>query len=331
MPAVMEERELDGQGLKRALETAKVRLEQHIDEVNSLNVFPVPDGDTGINMFLTMKSAVEAMEKSPDTSAAAISAAAARGALLGARGNSGVILSQILKGVAEGIKERKSFSSRDLANALHLGSERAYRVVANPVEGTILTVIREASKAASDTAERGSSFAHTMMSVVARARKTVKRTPEMLPVLKEAGVVDAGAKGLYYVFVGMKDSICRKPTHRPAGKSSSQVPSTKEKERVYGFDVQFILQGENLPFEEIRDWVAASGECPLVVGDESLIRVHVHTLNPDNILDYARSKGMLTDIIVEDMDLQVREKMERESGGSQRSLHSVKSKNKNAK
>jgi hypothetical protein len=317
MPAVIE-RELDGQGLKRALEAAKAQVEEHIDEVNALNVFPVPDGDTGINMFLTMKSAVEAMEKSPDTSAAAIAASAAKGALLGARGNSGVILSQILKGVAEGIKEKKSFSSSDLANALRIGSERAYRVVANPVEGTILTVIKEASEAASDTAERGGSFAHTVMSVASRAKKTVKRTPEMLPVLKEAGVVDAGAKGLYYVFEGMKNSICRESAQRPAKKSLPQVPSTKKKERVYGFDVQFILQGESLPLEEIRIKIAASGECPLVVGDESLIRVHVHTLNPEDILDYARSKGAVTDIIVEDMDLQVQEKIEKESVGSQR-------------
>jgi hypothetical protein len=311
--SVVIERELDGQGLKRALEAAKAQLEQHIEEVNSLNVFPVPDGDTGINMFLTMESAVEAMEKSQDTSAAAISASAAKGALLGARGNSGVILSQILKGVAEGIAERKSFSSSDLANALHIASEKAYRVVANPVEGTILTVIREASEAASSTAERGASFAHTMMSVVSRAKRTVKRTPEMLPVLKEAGVVDAGAKGLYYIFEGMKDSICRKTTHLSAKKSPSQMSSAREKERVYGFDVQFMLQGKNLPLEEIRTWVAASGECPLVVGDESLIRVHVHTPDPDNILNYARSKGTLTDIVVEDMDQQVQEKTEKES------------------
>jgi len=310
--------ELDGQDLKRALEAAKSCLEQHIDEVNALNIFPVPDGDTGINMFLTMKSAVEAVEKSEDTSAATISAVAARGALLGARGNSGVILSQILRGIAKGIGERKNFSSRDLANALHIASEMAYKVVGNPVEGTILTVIKEASKAASRTAERRASFAHTMMSVVSRARTTVKRTPEMLPVLKEAGVVDAGAKGLYYVFEGMKDSICRKPTQRLPKKSSRQAPSTQEKQRVYGFDVQFMLQGENLPLEEIRSKVEASGECPLIVGDESLIRVHVHTQKPEDILNYARSKGKVTDVVVEDMDQQVREKAEKESGGERK-------------
>ncbi|PIR02655.1 MAG: hypothetical protein CO031_03080 [Candidatus Nealsonbacteria bacterium CG_4_9_14_0_2_um_filter_37_38] len=315
MPVI--ERELDGQALKRALKEATLRLEQHIDEVNALNVFPVPDGDTGINMFLTMKSAVEAMEKSKDNSAAAISAAAAKGALLGARGNSGVILSQILRGIAKGIEERKSFSSRDLAHALHIASEQAYKVVDNPIEGTILTVIREVAETASDTASRGVSFAHTMMSVVSRAKKTVERTPEMLPVLKEAGVVDAGAKGLYYIFEGMKDSICRKPTHHSSRKSPLRVPSTREKEKIYGFDVQFMIQGKNLPFEEIRDTVVASGKCPLVVGDESLIKVHVHTLNPDDILNYARSKGVVTDVVVEDMDQQVREKMEKEGSDEQ--------------
>jgi len=150
-------------------------------------------------------------------------------------------------------------------------------------------------------------------------------------VLKEAGVVDAGAKGLYYVFEGMKNSICRETAHRPARKSSSQMSSTREKERVYGFDVQFLLEGENLPIGEIRGKVIASGECPLVVGDETLLKVHVHTMNPDDILNYARSKGTLTDIIVEDMDQQVQEKMEKESGRSHPSPHSVKSKNKNAK
>jgi hypothetical protein len=312
------ETELDGQDLKRAFEAAKAQLEQHIDEVNALNIFPVPDGDTGINMFLTMRSAVEAVEKSQDTSAAAISASAARGALLGARGNSGVILSQILKGMARGIGERTSFSSVDLANALQVAREQAYRVLSNPVEGTILTVIREASEAASETAGRGTSFAHTMMSVVSRAKSAVERTPEMLPVLKEAGVVDAGAKGLYYVFRGMKDSICRKPAgRRVAKKSASKLPAATERERVYGFDVQFMVQGKNLPLEEIRSTVAASGECPIVVGDENLIRVHVHTLNPDGVLSYARGKGTLIDVIVEDMDLQVQEADSRRRGHSQ--------------
>jgi len=305
------ERELDGQALKEALEAAKAQLEQHIDEVNSLNVFPVPDGDTGINMFLTMESAVKAMEKSQDSSAAAISASAAKGALMGARGNSGVILSQILRGIASRLRERDSFSFSDFADALRVGSEQAYKVVAEPVEGTMLTVIREASEEASQVTGKKTSFARAISSVVVRARETVKRTPEMLPVLKEAGVVDAGGKGLYYFFKGMESAICRKPVQGRHSKNyGGTAPAARNEERVYGFDVQFLLEGEALPVEEITNKVIASGECPLVVGDEKLLRVHVHTMNPDDILDYARSKGELTDIVVEDMDQQVREKAE---------------------
>jgi len=316
---VVKEKELDGQDLKRMLESAKLCLEQHIDEVNALNVFPVPDGDTGINMFLTMESAVEAVNKLGNASATAVADSAARGALFGARGNSGVILSQILRGIAKGIQERKSFSTMDFANALHIASEEAYKVVAEPVEGTILTAIREASEAASRAAERGVSFAHTITSVVSRTKKTVEKTPEMLPLLKEAGVVDAGAKGLYYVFEGMKDSICRKqPVRRLAKKLPSKISSTKQKEKVYGFDVQFMIQGQNLPVEEIRNAVIAAGECPIAVGDENLLRVHVHTMTPDDILNYARTKGEVIDIVVEDMDLQVQGKAKK--GGQQVSI-----------
>jgi DAK2 domain fusion protein YloV len=316
---VVKEKELDGQDLKRMLESAKLCLEQHIDEVNALNVFPVPDGDTGINMFLTMESAVEAVNKLGNASATAVADSAARGALFGARGNSGVILSQILRGIAKGIQERKSFSTMDFANALHIASEEAYKVVAEPVEGTILTAIREAAEAASRAAERGVSFAHTITSVVSRTKKTVEKTPEMLPLLKEAGVVDAGAKGLYYVFEGMKDSICRKqPVRQLAKKLPSKISSTKQKEKVYGFDVQFMIQGQNLPVEEIRNAVIAAGECPIAVGDENLLRVHVHTMTPDDILKYARTKGEVIDIVVEDMDLQVQGKAKK--GGSKSAL-----------
>ncbi len=214
MPVTIEQ-ELDGQDLKRALVTAKAQLERHIDEVNSLNVFPVPDGDTGTNMFMTMASAVKAIEETEDTSVAIVSASAAKGALMGARGNSGVILSQILRGMADSMKEKETLSSRDLAQALRAASEKAYKTVSEPVEGTILTAIRAASEAASAAASKGASFSRTVASVVSRVRTTVKKTPDMLPVLKEAGVVDAGAKGLYYFFKGMENAICRKEPARP--------------------------------------------------------------------------------------------------------------------
>ena len=300
---------LDGWHLKRALEGAKLYIEQHIDEVNSLNVFPVPDGDTGINMFLTIKSATEATRRA-SSSAGIVAAAAAKGALVGARGSSGVILSQILKGMAKGLEGRETFSFADLAHALHIGSEQAYNVMEKPIEGTILTVIKAASEEALRVAQKRISFARAVSTVLVRARETVRETKEMLPVLKEAGVVDAGAKGLYYFFEGLVSAICRKPTRTLFSKnpSGNNGPPVRKEERVYGFDVQFLLKGKALPVDEIKNKVLASGECPLVVGDEKLLKVHVHTMNPEEILNYAHSKGIVKDIIVEDMDSQVRKK-----------------------
>jgi len=308
--ATAAEVELNGQDLKKAFKEAGAYIEQHVDEVNALNVFPVPDGDTGVNMFLTMKSAIEAAEKADPSSAGIVAASAARGAILGARGNSGVILSQIMKGLAKGLEGKKTFSFTDFAHSLYIASEQAYKVVEKPVEGTILTVIKEVSEEASRIAERKTGFARAITAVVLRARKTVKETPELLPILKEAGVVDAGAKGLYYFFKGMENAICRtKSSHNRSTRKTQATapPARKEAKRVYGFDVQFLLEGESLPVEEIRDRIVASGECPLVVGDEKLLKAHVHTMNPDEVLDYARSKGKLSDIVIEDMDQQVQE------------------------
>ena len=203
----------------------------------------------------------------------------------------------------------------DFANALNTASEQAYKVVANPVEGTMLTVIREVSEEALSVSGKMVSFGRAIVSVVRRARETVKRTPEMLTVLKEAGVVDAGAKGLFYFFKGMENAICRKNTRSSSEETSScTVSASKEEERHYGFDVQFLIEGKGLPVEEIRKKITSFGECPLVVGDEELLKVHVHTMNPDEVLNYARDKGILSDIIVEDMDLQVQEQTQKKGG-----------------
>ncbi|MBI4285059.1 MAG: DAK2 domain-containing protein [Chloroflexi bacterium] len=300
----MEDNKYDGQLLKQALQTAERFLEKRIDELNALNVFPVPDGDTGINMYLTMQAATAAVENVTTSSAAEVSAKVARGALLGARGNSGVILSQILRGIAKGMEMKDRFSSRDFAQALHHASDIAYRSVTGPVEGTIITVIREAADAATRQAERGANLRQTMTAVVTQARQTVERTPELLPRLKEAGVVDAGGKGLCYVFQGMKSFICRKaPQPGEPGRAASQAklafPSTG-----YGFDIQFLVEGDNLPLDEMRAAISGMGDSVLVVGDEHLARVHVHSQQPQAILDYAATRGSLKDVALENMDEQ---------------------------
>ena len=302
----MAEKKFDGQALKQALKSAEVFFEKQIEEINALNVFPVPDGDTGINMYLTLQSATAATEGLSATSAAEVSAKAARGALMGARGNSGVILSQILRGIAKGMEMKEHFSSLDFAQALRNASDMAYRAVAQPVEGTILTVIREASQAAIRRAERGANLKQTMTSIVSQARHTVKRTPELLPQLQEAGVVDAGGKGLFYIFLGMKNFISQKMTHLEEYQTVSRKAKSPAMQGSYGFDLQFLVEGDNLPLEEMRAKISRMGESVLVVGDNRLIRVHVHTQEPQAIIDYSSTKGRLSDISLEHMDEQVK-------------------------
>lgn len=296
----------DGQTLKQSLKSAEKLLEQKIDEINALNVFPVPDGDTGINMYLTLQSATAAVEELSTSSVAEISAKAARGALLGARGNSGVILSQILRGFAKGMEMKERFSAFDFAHALRCASDHAYKAVGQPVEGTILTVIREASDAAMQRAEKGSNLKQTIVAVTSQARSTVKKTPELLPRLKEAGVVDAGGKGLMYMFQGMKSFFTQKLTNQEMSPGIIHRAELDSAPQEYGFDLQFMIEGDNLVQEEIEKEINGWGESVLVVGDEHLIRVHVHTQQPQAVLDYCAEKGEIRDIIRENMNGQVK-------------------------
>lgn len=303
----MEEKQYDGQTLKEALKSAELLLESRIKEINALNVFPVPDGDTGINMYLTLQSATEAVKDLPSTSASEISSKAAMGALMGARGNSGVILSQILRGLAKGMEMKDKFSAFDFAQALRHASDTAYKSIGEPVEGTILTVIREASEMALQQARRGGDLKQTLATTVSQARDTVTRTPEMLSTLKEAGVVDAGGKGLFYVFLGMKNYFARKMPGVEGCKAIRRKTGPARTAAVYGFDLQFLVEGSDLPLEEMRSRIAGMGESVLVVGDGDLIRVHIHTKNPQAVMDYCQTKGTLKDLVRENLDDQVKD------------------------
>jgi DAK2 domain fusion protein YloV len=293
--------------LKTALRGAEECVEAHIDELNVLNVFPVPDGDTGINMFLTLQSANKAWAGVDTESAAAVSAAAARGALLGACGNSGVILSQILRGIAKGMEMKERFSCINFAEALQVAAEMARRSVVSPAEGTILTVSREVSEIAAKMAKRGSSLKQMMNSIVAQAKRTVNRTPDLLPQLKEAGVVDAGAKGLLYVFQGMRNHMWSNGTLEKENSEREITPQLLTGIKNYGYDVQFLIRGDDLSLADIRERIETMGESVLVVGDEQLIRVHIHTLEPEMVFNYARTTGEITDMVTENLDKQVSE------------------------
>jgi len=294
----------DGETLRQALKSAERFFETRVDEVNAINVFPVPDGDTGINMYLTLQAANEAAAAVSSKSAAEVSSKAAWGALMGARGNSGVILSQIFRGLAKGLEMKERFSSYEFADALRSASDSAYKALSKPVEGTILTVIREAQEAAMKRAEQGANLHQTMTAVVSRARSTVKRTPELLPALREAHVVDAGAQGLMYMFQGMKEFTSARIAR--AKKRTSRIRGAKVSGNghSYGFDLQFMVEGKALKPEAMRDKIWNMGESVLVVGDERLVRVHVHTPDPQAVMDYCSAHGKLKDVNIEDMDKQ---------------------------
>ncbi|HEY4633383.1 MAG TPA: DAK2 domain-containing protein, partial [Candidatus Limnocylindrales bacterium] len=198
----MARRSCDGRGLLAAFAAAATNLERHVEEINGLNVFPVPDGDTGTNMTATVRAALEEAEAAKDGSLESVAAAISFGSLMGARGNSGVIASQIFRGMAEGLAGKRRFNGLDLAHALDRGTKTAYGAVAKPVEGTILTVVREAAAAAVTAAERNNDIEAVLGAIVDAAERAVARTPSLLPILREAGVVDAGGQGLYRLLQG---------------------------------------------------------------------------------------------------------------------------------
>jgi hypothetical protein len=296
----------DGKELKKLLEGGTAWLDKHRARINALNVFPVPDGDTGTNMVLTMKAALEEMANSIDDSVSAVAKAVSYGSLMGARGNSGVILSQIFRGIARSFEDKDVFNATDLAEALVEGSSTAYKGVIKPVEGTILTVAREAADAAITAANERDDIAYVLEKVVNEARKSVERTPFLLPVLREAGVVDAGGEGLFILFEGMLRCLKGEDLTVDSGPSVTFDFKAFEGEE-YGYDTQFVIRGENLNVDEIREEIAKMGDSVMVVGDSKVVKVHIHTDEPGTPLNYAVRLGALSEISIENMQEQYRE------------------------
>ena len=299
----------DGQDLKKAVMAGHAWLEQHREAINALNVFPVPDGDTGTNMSLTMRAATKDIADSVETSAAVIAEKVSRGALMGARGNSGVILSQILRGISQGLEGKTTFTAPDLAAALQISTKLAYRAVIKPVEGTILTVIRESAEAAQQSADRGSDLATLLGDTVTAARAAVAKTPDLLPTLKQAGVVDAGGQGLLRVLEGMWRYAIGESVQMTQGEQKDEAADVRKGnvtiEEEFGYEVVFLLHGENLDVERIRDTITGMGGVSTVVaGDSKLLKVHTHTETPGRILDYGVSLGSLQDINIENLQEQ---------------------------
>ncbi len=303
-----------GQDLREIFATATLWLEKSAADIDALNVFPVPDGDCGTNMLLTMRSSIEEAYRAPDQSASAVAQAMAKGALMGARGNSGVILSQIWRGLAQGLAEKDSFTGSDLADALTQASMMAYKALSNPVEGTILTVVREAASAAQAQAASGDDdLISVLEATVNAASESVANTPSLLPVLKEAGVVDAGGQGLYTILDGalrhlrgeVEQMQFRKPqiivTDISAARLSQMVATDEE---IYGYCTEFMLKGKGLDPDKLRTKLEKKGKCVIVVGDESTVRVHIHTEKPGNVIRYATSLGTMHQVSIRNMDEQ---------------------------
>jgi DAK2 domain fusion protein YloV len=294
----------DGQGFKRLLNASLEWMEQHTAVINSLNVFPVPDGDTGTNMYLTLQAACQEIADQLDRHVGVIAQYASRGALMGARGNSGVILSQILRGLAQGLKDKEDFDAIEFAKALEHGTLVAYQAVIKPVEGTILTVVRESSEAVNQVCSQLADLRELFEYVVHVARESVARTPTLLPILREAGVVDAGGQGLFVIFEGMARYLRGESLVSDRALSHAVDLQTTQVEAGYGYDVQYILHGVSLDLDQIRADIAAMGDCALVVGDNTTIKVHVHTPAPGEPLNYGAEIGALSRVIVENMQEQ---------------------------
>lgn len=306
----------DGQDLKKAMLAGSAWLEEHHQAINALNVFPVPDGDTGSNMAATMRSAIRNIIDSGETSAGVIAAKVAHDALLGARGNSGVILSQILRGIAAGLDQKRTFTPQDLASALEQAAQFAYRAVIKPVEGTILTVVRETAEASRRSASQNDDLIAQMQEIVAAARQAVAHTPDLLPILKQAGVVDAGGQGFCTILEGIlhymrgEAAIPIALTTSAQANQSAQLDSHVKKGRVtieedFGYEVVFLLRGNGLDVEKIRQTIIEMGGISTVVaGDEKMLKVHTHTPTPGKILDYGVSLGSLLDINIENLQEQ---------------------------
>jgi len=302
-------RVVSGTDLRQMLAMGAAILEENVEMVNSLNVFPVPDGDTGTNMLLTVQSALDEVSKTSGDDFGAVAQSAAHGSLMGARGNSGVILSQLFRGIAKVADARKTLGGPEVALALKEGANTAYRGIGKPVEGTILTVAREAADAAVAASQLDGDVGNVLRKAVEAGRQSLERTPELLPALKDAGVVDAGGQGYLLLLEGILMVVTGEripPVISPVQKVQRVVPVVEEvtASMEYGYCTELLVRGEALPIDEIRRRVEASGSSAMVVGESDLVHIHVHTYQPGEILNVAGQYGMLEKIKVENMQLQ---------------------------
>ena len=317
---------IDGKIFKMMVISASNNLYNHYPEVDALNVFPVPDGDTGMNMNLTMTSGMKEVANRSDDNLYGIAKIFSRGLLMGARGNSGVITSQIFRGFSESLVNKTKIDAVGLAEAFDNGRKVAYKAVLKPVEGTILTVIRESSAKLLDSVDSKTTIEEAFEILLAEANASLDRTPNLLPVLKEVGVVDSGGAGLIKILEGMQSAVTGYVINRHEAEAvnasgQAQVAASEENEE-FGYCTEFILRlgpvDTKKPFNKNRftSVLNAHGNSLVVVQDEDLVKVHVHTLKPGDIFNYAQQFGEFVKLKCENMTEQHNEILFNEKSGN---------------
>ncbi|KRL12953.1 MAG: DAK2 domain-containing protein [Schleiferilactobacillus harbinensis] len=325
--------EITVERLTDMIRVAAHRLSKNVEFVNSLNVFPVPDGDTGTNMSLTLASGVKNVNNANAATVGAMTKALAKGTLMGARGNSGVISSQLFRGFAKATENKKTLTAQDLADALTGGVQTAYKAVMKPVEGTILTVAREAAKAGNKAAQNSDDAVVVMQAVVNGAKRSLAATPSLLPVLKEVGVVDSGGQGLVFIYEGFLEALNGKVT------SDEYVISDTEMDEMvnavhhqsiqgqlstadikYGYCTEMMVElnqkpaeGHEFNYDTFRNYLNDLGDSLLVVADDEVVKVHVHTEHPGKVYRYGAQFGQLDKIKIDNMRAQHDDIVERQA------------------
>lgn len=321
----MEVTKLEGKQFQAMVAIGANRLNKNAEFVNSLNVFPVPDGDTGTNMNLSMTSGAKAVNSSTSESIGELAEALSKGLLMGARGNSGVILSQLFRGFSKAIVGKEALTASEFAAAFTNGVETAYKAVMKPVEGTILTVARESAKAGERKAKDTTDVIEVMEAVVRGAKKSLAKTPDLLPVLKEVGVVDSGGQGLLFIYEGflevLSGNVVEEDYHQPNQKEMTEMVNAEHHRSVsnhiateeikFGYCTEIMVkigEGETVDsefdYDTFRNHLNEIGDSLLVVADDEIIKVHVHTERPGEVMNYGQKFGSLMKIKVDNMRLQ---------------------------
>ncbi|MBS4024395.1 MAG: DAK2 domain-containing protein [Clostridia bacterium] len=295
---------LNGKLFKEFISGGFENLKVNKDKVNALNVFPVPDGDTGTNMLLTVQSAVKETEQVSEVTLAKICTAVSKGSFMGARGNSGVILSQIFRGIAHELGQHEDANPIQVAQALQTGVETAYKAVMKPVEGTILTVVKECAREALIKAKSTDDVAEILEAALAAGERALAFTPEQLPVLKQAGVVDAGGKGLLVILEGGIKALRGNYefiAEEMGDDFIAEEPEIKLEDITFLYCTELLISGESIPAEQIQKELDELGDSLLVVGTSEMVKIHIHTNKPGIVLDKSSSYGELHDININNM------------------------------